>query len=102
MKLFLTVVFSSLLSFAGLSIAAEEEQAVQVKTFDELDTNHDGYISKTESKAYKELNAEWSKADTDKNGKLDVTEFSAFESKGRYEPAQESAEPEPGAAPTQQ
>ena len=69
------------------------------KTFDELDTDHDGYISKSEAQNTKDLSKDWAKADKDKNDKLDVSEFSAFESKGRFVPPEESEEPEIGAAP---
>ena len=90
------------LFLAGVALAAgqEEQQAASTLTFDELDTNHDGYISKTEAKVRKDLVKGWKTADQDKDNKLDVSEFSAFEAKGRYSiEGPEISEPEPGAAP---
>jgi Ca2+-binding EF-hand superfamily protein len=90
------------LFLAGVALAAEqeEEQPASTLTFDELDTNHDGYISKTEASVRKDLTKGWKTADKDKDGKLDVSEFSAFEAKERYTiEGPEISEPEPGAAP---
>ena len=73
--------------------------AEEVKTFDELDVNADGYISKEEAMAQKSITRNWTKVDADKNDRIDISEFSAFESKGRFTPPEDSEEPEPGAAP---
>lgn len=73
--------------------------AEEVKTFEELDADSDGYISKNEAKAQKSIEQNWAKADKDMNGRLDISEFSAFESIGRYVPPTDREEPEPGAAP---
>jgi len=80
--------------FIGSNINAGE-----VRIFDDIDGNGDGYISKEEVNDLDEIKSNWMKADTDKDGKLDVSEFSAFEGRERFEPPQ-VAEPEPGAAPT--
>ena len=91
----LTVV-AGILLFAGSQwVLAGEKKAV---TFDDLDTNHDGYISADEAKANPDLWKKFTQADKDSNGKLDVSEFSAFEE--RFVPADDMEEPEPGAAPT--
>ena len=76
--------------------------ADKVKTFDELDQNGDGYISKTEIKDNSDMNKNWTKADRNKDDKLDAAEFSAFEGRERFQPAEDMEEPEPGAAPTMQ
>ena len=73
--------------------------AEEVKTFEELDANSDGYISKDEAMAQKSIERNWAKADKDKNGRLDISEFSAFEAAGKYEPPEDREIPEPGAAP---
>lgn len=73
--------------------------AEEVKTFDDLDVNSDGYISKDEAMAQKSIERNWTKADKDKNGRLDISEFSAFEGMGKYEPPEDSEISEPGAAP---
>lgn len=56
----------------GNQLSAQEK-------FKNLDTNHDGYVSKEEAMSSKRLSQDWSKADTNKDGKLEESEFSAFE-----------------------
>jgi len=73
--------------------------ATPVPTFEDLDVNSDGYISKQEAKAYKDLTKKWEKVDTNKDGRADIDEFTRFESAGRFEPPEESETPELGAAP---
>jgi len=69
-------------------------------TFDEIDADGNGFISKAEVKNRKELRDNWKKADKDKDNQLDVSEFSAFEGREMFQPAEDAEEPEPGAAPT--
>jgi hypothetical protein len=73
--------------------------AEEVKTFEDLDINADGYISKDEAAAQKSIKRNWAKVDADKNDRIDISEFSAFESEGRFTPPEESEVAEPGAAP---
>lgn len=47
--------------------------------FQEVDRNQDGYISREEAQEHEELAADWDSADTDRDGKLSESEFSAFE-----------------------
>ena len=67
--------------------------------FNQFDTDGDGYISKQEASQREDLQKNWEQADKDNDNKLDVSEFSAFESREMFQPA-EVEEPEPGAAPT--
>jgi Ca2+-binding EF-hand superfamily protein len=53
---------------ASISSAAYEK-------FDAIDVDHDGSIDKKEAQASKMLSAQFSKLDTNKDGKLSVTEF---------------------------
>jgi hypothetical protein len=46
--------------------------------FDLLDTNHDGYIDKTEATASSVLATQFAKFDGDHDGKLSLTEFAAI------------------------
>jgi len=66
-----------------------------------LDKDGDGYISLMEATGQNELLRNWSVLDHDSDGKIELSEFSAFESKQGpaqfYEPPDVS--PEPGAAP---
>jgi hypothetical protein len=75
-------------------LAAEE-----VKMFEELDVDSDGYISKKEAMAQKSIEKNWKKADKDNDGRLDISEFSAFEAEGAYVPPEDREIAEPGAAP---
>ncbi|MEZ4282145.1 MAG: EF-hand domain-containing protein [Myxococcota bacterium] len=55
------------LLFAGVSFAGD------AKSFDELDTNEDGQLSKTEASMASGI--DFAKADTDRNGMLSRTEY---------------------------
>lgn len=99
-----TGVAAALLMLAGTATAGEkmmksDEDEMGDVTFESLDTDGDGYISAEESADYKELNANWDRADANQDGKLDISEFSAFEHEGQMTPPQESEVGEPGAAP---
>lgn len=47
--------------------------------FTKLDADKDGMVSKKEASKNKDLAAKWDTLDTNKDGKLDQGEFSAFE-----------------------
>ena len=68
-------------------------------TFEALDTDGDGYISNREAGAREDLTKGWQAIDKNTDNQLDISEFSAFEGKGRYTPPEESEEPGIGAAP---
>lgn len=73
--------------------------AEEVKMFEDLDADSDGYISKTEAMAQKSIAKNWMKADKDKDGRLDISEFSAFEAIEAFVPPDDREISEPGAAP---
>jgi hypothetical protein len=92
-----TLLLIPLLTMGCWSLAfAEKEAAV---TFDQIDTDGDGYISKEEAKVSRDITKNWKKADKDQDGHVDISEFSAFESQERFTPPSDMEEPEPGAAP---
>lgn len=47
--------------------------------FESLDRNKDGYLSREEAGDHDELSHNWDEADLNHDGKLDESEFSAFE-----------------------
>lgn len=51
--------------------------------FDELDVNHDGYVSRDEARNAEELNTRFSELDRDNDGKLTQQEYNAFEADRR-------------------
>jgi hypothetical protein len=55
------------------------ESASPSAGFAALDKNKDGYISKAEARKDKGLTKQWDSADSNKDGKLDPTEFAQFE-----------------------
>ena len=72
-------ILSVALALIPLSLYAAEYMSAAQEKFKSLDTNHDGYISQTEAKADSLLSQDWSRADVNKNGKIEESEFSAFE-----------------------
>lgn len=88
---------------AAMAKAAEEAESTMATakvTFEQFDTDGDGFISKTEAMENENISKNWTQADKDSNNKLDVSEFSAFESREMFNPADDLEEAEPGAAPT--
>ena len=73
--------------------------AEEVRNFDDVDEDGDGYITKKEARDLTEMKTNWMKADVDQDGKIDVSEFSAFEGRNMFAPV-DVEEPEPGAAPS--
>ena len=92
---FAAMLFASL--FSKLSFAEKEFPLL----FGELDTDADTYISIDEAGVRKDLKKNFKEIDSDNDGKLSLTEYQAYEGKGRYEPPEETETPELGAAPTE-
>lgn len=95
MKRFICIITGLVLGLGVVTALSAEE----VKTFEDLDIDTNGYISKDEAMAQESIKRNWAKVDADKDGRIDISEFSAFESIGRFTPPEESEVSEPGAAP---
>ena len=93
LKLFVTI---GALTAASIVYAGETNNE---KVFKLLDKNNDGFITKTEVSSVKKLIKDWDSIDTDKNGNIAMTEFSAVQSAEAYSPVESDEEPI-GAAPT--
>jgi len=70
-----------------LGLSAEEPSGIP--TFQQLDQNHDGYVSIIEATGQNELLKQWTKFDKDANGMMEQSEFSAFETEN--EPSMDAA-----------
>lgn len=68
-------------------------------SFEQIDRDNSGSISKAEALRRSDLARYWDDIDTDKDGAINLKEFTAYESEGRYMPPEDSQEPELGAAP---
>lgn len=68
-------------------------------TFEQLDTDANGYISAEEAKARPGLADSLQASDQNGDGQLNSAEFSALEGQGRFSPPEDSEVAEPGAAP---
>jgi hypothetical protein len=66
----------------GLALATVQASETEPQTFEQLDTDGNGYISRAEAQAgdpsLSEL-SHWGKYDTNKDGKIDKTEYSAYQ-----------------------
>ena len=91
---FIIAVASAIVLSTAPAVAEE-----YVQTFEEIDVDGDGYISAKEAEVRPDLSENLQASDTNKDGKLNSAEFSAFEGKGRFTPPEESEIAEPGAAP---
>ena len=68
-----------------ISILSYAEDASQVKQFNNLDKDSDGYISIKEAKDQLNMLKSWVEIDKNTNGKLEFSEFSAFEIRNEQE-----------------
>jgi EF hand len=64
----------ALMMVAGLAWAGSGKVS-----FQDLDTNHDGKISREEANKSPDVSKKFTRADTNRDGKLDAAEFAALE-----------------------
>jgi len=67
-----------------LSVGLSAEEIPGAATFQQLDQNHDGYVSIVEATGQNELLRQWTEVDANSDGQLEMTEFSAFEVEPEY------------------
>jgi hypothetical protein len=67
------LVLMAVSGFAWAGTAADKS------SFEALDTNHDGQISRDEAKKSADVSKKFVQADTNQDGKLDAAEFAALE-----------------------
>lgn len=61
------------------------EDASQATQFSNLDKDNDGYVSINEAEGHLDMLRNWVDIDKDTNGKLEFSEFSAFETMSEQE-----------------
>ncbi len=81
-----------------LSVAPALAAAALV--YEDLDTNADGYLSRSEVASDPTLYEEFDRVDSNGDGKINIDEFVAEEGRGRFVPPEENEVSEIGAAPT--
>ena len=68
-----------------ISIPLYAEDASQAKQFSNLDKDNDGYVSINEAEGQLDLLKSWVDIDKDTDGKLEFSEFSAFETRSEQD-----------------
>jgi len=93
-------ILSLILSLFSLLLVASCSQTKQgMMTFEEMDTDANGYISPAEAKVGQSIGGKFNQVDTNKDGKINIEEYQAYMGKHRMTPPEEMETPEPGAAP---
>ncbi len=81
-KFAIVAVLSLFSAAAWAGTSAMDNMPTKAKSqFEQLDRNHDGYISKSEAKASATLSKDWKSADANGDGKVEQAEFAQFEMK---------------------
>ena len=89
-----------LLSLAFVSACTQTKEVEEpVLTFEEMDSDVDGYISSAEAKASRNIARNFKQIDSNNDGNITVTEYLVYVGKGRMAPPEDMESPEPGAAP---
>lgn len=78
--------------------AAYAQKEGEPVIFEDIDTDHNGAISRDEAKIRMDLVNNFSEIDKNGNGSLSVDEYTAYHNRGRLVP-EEVEIPEPGSAP---
>jgi hypothetical protein len=89
---FTPLLFIFMASGSAVVAAASSSVPHSSASFEQLDANNDGQVNADEAGNDIELIRMWSSVDTDNDGRIDRTEFSAFESL-RAEPGESGEAP---------
>lgn len=74
------ILIATVLAVLPMSVyAASDVTSAPQEKFISLDVNQDGYISRGEAMVDKNLSNHWVRVDINEDGKLEESEFSAFE-----------------------
>lgn len=73
------IVLAAVVPFITLPAFAGEGMKKEHMSFQNLDADQDGMISKSEAESSKKLTEKWSKYDANKDNMLEEAEFSRFE-----------------------
>jgi len=96
MKPFITILPGCLLLFiAGTSVLASNSFYI----YENIDSNADGWIDRSEAAERQDLIQNWHVIDTDNDGVIGDLEFLRYEGKDMYEPPYDSQDMDPGAGP---
>ncbi len=79
------------LSLAQASQPGAADTTADIASFDELDADSSGYISREEAQTSDPLINNWQSADKDANDQIDQSEFSAFEDQQKSQGAAQSS-----------
>jgi|SRR5690349_493851 Ca2+-binding EF-hand superfamily protein len=70
-----TLLIALVLAAAGAGPALAGDARSADRRFDELDRNHDGFLSRAEAESARELQTRFSELDVDNDGKLSRAEY---------------------------
>lgn len=73
------ILIVTVLAVLPVSLYAAGDSSTPQEKFSGLDINQDGYISRDEANKDMQLSKNWTAVDINKDGKLEESEFSAFE-----------------------
>ncbi|MEW5754818.1 MAG: hypothetical protein AB1810_00800 [Pseudomonadota bacterium] len=88
------ILLAAMIPFVTLPAVAGE--GMKQMSFQNMDADHDGMISKTEAASNKKLTEKWSKYDANKDNMLEEAEFSRFEEEYAAKEGQKPAAPAGG------
>lgn len=94
------ILILTLLTLAFTSSCTQTKEVEEpVLTFEEMDSDLNGYITSAEAKISINIARNFRQIDSNDDANIDITEFLVHMGKNRMTPPEEMETPEPGAAP---